>query len=163
MAVGEVGSAISQRLMLPRDLHLPWIVACRAWKSRGHLSAMGAAAARPVLPEMARSGTFWQGHGSKGMPHGDGKCLGRGRHSSAPKQVSSKAEQVFRQCVSSQLWVGFAWSVTCVSSHIPGLPLAPAPGIGPLGAGEQRLHSSAQFLQESPRDFFYPFWAVSFG
>lgn len=45
----------------------------------------------------------------------------------------------------------------------PYLPLAPAPGIGPLGAGEQRLHSSAQFLQESPRDFFYPFWAVSFG
>lgn len=57
MAVGEVGSAISQRSLLPRDLHLPWVVACRAWKFHGHLSAMGAAAARSVLPGMAGSGT----------------------------------------------------------------------------------------------------------
>lgn len=59
MAVGEVGSAISQRLLLPRDLCLPWVVACRAWKSRGHLSAMGTAAARSVLPSLAGHGRVW--------------------------------------------------------------------------------------------------------
>lgn len=53
MAMGEVGSAISQKLLLPRDLHLPWVVASGTRRSHGHLSGMGAAAARSVLPSLS--------------------------------------------------------------------------------------------------------------
>lgn len=62
MAVGEVGSTISQRLLLPRDLHLPWVVACGACKSHRHLNGMGAAVARsalPVLPGLSGDGRVW--------------------------------------------------------------------------------------------------------
>lgn len=62
MSVGEVGSAVSQRPLLPRDLHLPWVVVCEACRSRWHLSGMGAAAARsalPVLPSLSGDGRIW--------------------------------------------------------------------------------------------------------
>lgn len=110
MAAGEVGSAISQRLLLPRDLCLPWVVACRAWKSHGHLSVMGTA-----LPGL--SCPAWLGWQGWDLP---AKVLaakvwltvmgsaweGRPRHAPAPRQASSKAKQAFRQSVSSWLWVG---------------------------------------------------------
>lgn len=106
MALGEMGFAISQRLLLPRDLHLPWVV-CGAWRSHVHLSGVRAAAARSVLPSLSGGGRVGDLPAKvleakqrfTGWHHGDGKVLGRGRPSSvpAPKQVSFK--QAFRQCV----------------------------------------------------------------
>lgn len=54
MAVGDVGSAISQRLLLPRDPHLPWVVACRASECHGS-SCCQVCPAQPVWG--------WQGLG----------------------------------------------------------------------------------------------------
>lgn len=88
---------------------------------------------------------------------------GEAQQCPGPKEVSSRAEQPFRQRVCNAF--GLVWPVPVCDLHfspVPSLPLAPAPGIGPLGTGEQRLHSSAQFPQESPRDFFLPFLGCVF-
>lgn len=136
MAVGEVGSATSQRLLLPRDLCLPWVVARRAWKSHWHLSVVGRALPAlscPACLGWRGLGPACQGPGSKVQLTVMGSAWGgRPRRAPAPRQASSKAEQAFRQCVSSWLWVGLpvpAWDLHC--TPLPRLPLAPAAGMGP--------------------------------
>lgn len=175
MAVGEVGSAISQRPLLPRDLHLPRVVACGACRSHGHLSGMGAAAAwsaLPVLPSLSGDGGVWDPPAKDleakvyRMASRWWEMPGKGEAQQCPcSQTGELQGKAGFQAVCFQSALG--WShlcqrVTCVSPHVRSLPLAPAPGIAPLGAGEQHLHSSARFLQESPRDFFLPFLGCVF-
>lgn len=99
------------------------------------------------------------------------ECLERGRSSTVPllkqcasseeKQASSPLKDFMMRFQQTLGWTHLHRPcVTLISHHIPSLTLAPVPGISPLGAGKQHLHSSARFLLESPKEIIFTLFGL---
>lgn len=146
--------------MLPRDLHLPWDVACRVWKSHGLLSA------RSVLPSLSGDGGVW----ALPVKVLEAKvCLtvmgnaweGEAQQCSQTGGLQGKAGV---QAVCFQLALGWShlecdlFHPTSLVCHLL-LLLELALWAQESSAFIPVLNSYRSHLET----FFYPFWAVSFG